>query len=228
MNKKIICLSGKMQNGKSTLANLLKTELTNSNLNYKISIDAFANELKKYCSEDFELLMNYLNNFSDCLKANINVMYNITDYNLEKQNININVSKMIESLKLNKDNFFENKTDISRILLQCTGTDILRNRVDKDFWAKKLKEKILKTDYDFILIQDCRLPNEIEIFSDVKDYEVVAIRVERNIPTNSNKHESETALDDWTSWNYIVDNNGSLQDLQNSAKNIVEDLLKNT
>lgn len=226
MSKKIICISGKMRNGKNTLADFLKEELFTINPNTSLAICAFADELKKYCSKDFELLGNYLNNFSENLKTSINMYNDLLDLNPSRKFANQNINKMIDSLKLYKENFYENKTEISRIILQITGTSIFRNRIDKDFWAKKLKENILKTNNEYTLIQDCRFPIELEIFSDLNDYELVTIRVERNLPTNNNNHESETALDNWTTWNYIVDNNGTTEDLKNSAKNIISDLLK--
>jgi hypothetical protein len=228
MSKKIICISGKMRNGKNTLADLLKEELLTINPNTLLVICAFADELKKYCSEDFELLGNYLNNFSENLKTSINMYNDLLDLNPSRKFANQNINKMIDSLKLYKENFYENKTEISRLLLQIVGTNFARNRIDKDYWAKKLKDNILKSNNEYTLITDCRFPIELEIFSNLNDYELVTIRLERNLPTNNNQHESETALDNWTSWNYVVDNNGTTEDLKNSAKNIINDLINNT
>ena len=57
-------------------------------------------------------------------------MYNdLLEHNPSKQFANFNINKMIDSLKLYRESFYEQKTDISRILLQATGTNIIRNRI---------------------------------------------------------------------------------------------------
>jgi len=37
-------------------------------------------------------------------------------------------------------------------------------------------------------------------------------------------HESETALDNWTDWDYVIDNNGTLEELVEKVKQILIEL----
>jgi hypothetical protein len=81
---------------------------------------------------------------------------------------------------------------------------------------------------DVIIVTDVRFPNELE---DIHDYthgwRIVPIRIEREIPRNAimNEHVSETALDDYKFWEYIVDNNGTLEDLRQSSVVMIENML---
>lgn len=92
------------------------------------------------------------------------------------------------------------------------------------------------------LITDTRFPNEIKA---VKDREGITIRVNRfmcskcgntdnfeggndlcnecgHFKSNDKEHESETALDSYNDWDYIIDNNGSIDELINSVRRILQ------
>lgn len=80
------------------------------------------------------------------------------------------------------------------------------------------------------IITDVRFPNEAQA---IKDRGGILIRVNRPVSAiGANKlkhksitqHPSETALDDYQDWNYIIDNNGTIEDLIEK----VEVILKNT
>ena len=126
------------------------------------------------------------------------------------------------------ENFYENKTDLTRILLQLYGTEIFRDRIDPDYWVKQTIERIKKTEESVSIITDVRFPNEIEMLDNDVELNTIVIRVERNIKRDGDKHEheSETALDNYVHYDYIVDNNGSLEDLWNSASTIKDELFK--
>ena len=82
---------------------------------------------------------------------------------------------------------------------------------------------------DVIILTDVRFPNEIEeLHNYVTDCRIVPIRIERDLPLNELKHQhvSETALDDYKFFEYIVDNNDSLERLHESSLAIVEDMYK--
>ena len=132
----------------------------------------------------------------------------------------------LSKLKTVPENFYEDKTDITRILLQLYGTDIFRRRVDKDYWVKLMINKIKETNADVFIITDVRFPNEIYMVQDEKDFDVTTIRIERDMKTDDIKHEheSETALDGIDKFQYVVDNNDSLEQLWNSMITIYEDI----
>ena len=67
------------------------------------------------------------------------------------------------------------------------------------------------------IISDVRFPNEAKA---IKDKGVILIRINR--PGNdTGKHLSEIALDDYKNWNYVIDNNGTIEDLIEKVKQIL-------
>ena len=101
-----------------------------------------------------------------------------------------------------------------RELLQKFGTAI-REGVDPDFWVKSLFN--IYEDKDFIIIPDVRFPNEAKA---IKDRGGILIRIERN-GAGAGNHISETALDDYKEWDYVINNNKSLEELKKMGKNIL-------
>lgn len=228
--KTVLLISGKLRSGKNQLADYIQDILKSKNI--KVSTESFASTLKDWCKQDFKPLANTLANIREEIKCQVNLLFDQPGkfVNPAFESTMKSIYKTLDKLTLIEDNWYENKTEISRILLQLVGTDIFRKRVDNDWWANRLVERCIKCESEFILITDCRFPTELLAFNKYinKDFNVVAIRVNRNINTRTDiaSHESETALDTWDAWNYIIDNNGTLNDLKNSADCIVTDIFK--
>jgi hypothetical protein len=112
-----------------------------------------------------------------------------------------------------------------RDLLQRLGTEAMRNGLHENVWVNALF-----ADYYFNieedeqmpnwLITDCRFPNELEAVKAHKGITIKVIRDSGN--TVGTTHASETALDDYTEWDYVVDNNGSIEDLKTQVFSILE------
>jgi hypothetical protein len=127
-----------------------------------------------------------------------------------------------------------------RWVLQYWGTEVFRRHFHDDIWIASVENK-LRSSNDNIVITDCRFPNEIDGIKKVggkivwvqrgelPDWYNTAVLANQgsNVAVNDLKmkkiHASETA---WagTDFDVIVDNNGSIQDLYNQLKNLVEDL----
>jgi hypothetical protein len=127
-----------------------------------------------------------------------------------------------------------------RWVLQYWGTEVCRKGFNDDIWIASLENK-LRNSKDDIVISDCRFPNEIK---SIKAAGGIVIRVVRGAEpewyklaehSNSgapngfwsgaelakfNIHVSETA---WvgTQFDYILDNNGSIDNLFTQVKNQV-------
>jgi len=200
--KNIILVSGKSRSGKDTFTNLLAEELTNRNLSFHI--DYFARSIKEWSYEDFKPIIEYINSI-----------------------VKHSDDKIKNKLYLCEDNFFENKTDLSRLILQIYGTNIFRNRVNENWWINITKEIANNSEKDFFIIKDVRFPNEIGMFYDLRA-NIIPIRIERRVKTPKKiaNHISETALDDFEQWNYIVDNNQKMSCLKDSTLIILDDILK--
>jgi len=112
-----------------------------------------------------------------------------------------------------------------RDLLQKLGTEAMRNGLHENVWVNALF-----ADYHFNieedeqmpnwLITDCRFTNELEAVKTHKGITIKVIRDSGN--TIGTTHASETALDDYTEWDYVVDNNGSIEDLKTQVFSILE------
>ena len=118
-------------------------------------------------------------------------------------------------------------------LLQKLGTELGRKN-NPEVWINCVKEivKGLQTEYDFVLIPDCRFPNELD-WSDT-DFFTFTIRLNRkneddtlyvnHLTPEQKQHSSETALDEYH-FNYEIENK-SLEDISFAAKAILNDILK--
>ena len=137
-----------------------------------------------------------------------------------------------------------------RLLLQHIGTELFRNQIIDGIWVNALmseykpKEELVGTTPENIqwgevypnwIITDTRFPNELQA---VKDKGGINIRVNRpkerelilrnatsiidTRKTLEPKHKSETALDNAT-FDYVILNNGTIEDLINECRNIIKD-----
>lgn len=223
--KTIILIGGHARSGKNTFGNFLEEEFKKHNIS--VQQDSFASEVKKWCQEDFKYFIEYINNYVEKIKSQIGVIITVN------KNTNIEVNSFIENLlnqlKTKDENWFENKTPITRILLQTYGTEIFRKRVNNNWWANQLKERFIKSNNEITIVTDVRFPNEIEIFNEVDKYNVITINIKRNVFIDDpkiTKHDSEIALDNWNEWSYIIDNNSTLEELKNASIIVVNDILK--
>lgn len=118
-----------------------------------------------------------------------------------------------------------------RSLLQKLGTSIIREKIDNEFFIKRIIGDIKVYSYycDAITISDARLPEEIDsIYNEFEN--VIRINIERpNFNNNLNeiekKHRTEVALDGYNSYDYILINDGSIEDLNEKVKKIVDEVL---
>lgn len=108
----------------------------------------------------------------------------------------------------NKEEWFRKETGLTR-------TEYLIKNGHSDEY-KTLNKKFFKSLPNWI-ISDVRFPNEAEA---IKDRNGILIRVNRSIELES-MHESEKALDNYNDWDYVIDNNGTIEDLIEKVKEIL-------
>lgn len=115
-----------------------------------------------------------------------------------------------------------------RNFLQVFGSEVCRDHVPKvlpkmnmnglTLWARLMERNILKNKR--LVISDGRFPDEAEL---VKRYNGIIIRLHRNVEDSSSEvksHKSETQIDEIIP-DYIIDNNGTLEDLENKLLDIL-------
>lgn len=107
-----------------------------------------------------------------------------------------------------------------RWALQHIGTDLLRKGLDNEIWAKTVERRAGKDPDTSIILSDLRFPNEVDTVKRLGGYTVLC---SRDVPSNeSDFHASETALDHFTSWDFRIDNNGTVGDLALQVQRIVD------
>ena len=132
-----------------------------------------------------------------------------------------------------------------RYILQQWGTEVCRKNFHDDIWIASLENK-LRNSRDDVVISDCRFPNEIQAIKQAGGMVVRVVRgpepewydaaVSLNRGANGNSswalsgrkleqlgiHASETA---WvgTRFDVVLDNNGTLDDLYQQVKRLVQD-----
>ena len=119
-----------------------------------------------------------------------------------------------------------------RDLLQQIGTDIVREKINKDFFINRICEDILVYSYffDVIVISGARFPNELDIPKN-KFKNVTIIKMERpnyqnNLTEKQKKHITEHSLEDYQNYDYLLVNNENIEELQNKTKKILEEVEK--
>ena len=174
---KVICISGKVQNGKDTTASIMREALEADG--HRVLIAHYA-DLVKYISKTF------------------------FGWNGEKD-------------------------EIGRTLLQRVGTDIVRSK-RPNYWVDFLTGvlDLFDGEWDFVLIPDCRFPNEIECMCNA-GFDTTHIRVVRQnftspLTEEQQQHPSETALDNTIPDAYI-NNYGTIEDLRVTISGFLTDFV---
>jgi hypothetical protein len=225
MDKKILVFSGKKESGKNTCSNFVHgliikslgiikdfevSTITNGQLfinngnkpfdlsNWWLYIKqfAFADDLKKMCMDVFLL------KHEQCYGTN-QQKDSLTKYLWEK----------MPNCPPDKSGYMS-----AREIMQHVGTNVFRKIYD-NIWTDACLNRIGQDTTQFAVITDCRFPNEV-ISSQNSGGKV--IRLTRNINPDDN-HDSETALDGWEKFDYILDNEKltieeSCQELHNVLK----------
>ena len=128
-----------------------------------------------------------------------------------------------------------------RLLLQILGTEAGREIIHPNIWVNalfadyKFIEVLPNTDtglanynpkYNFPnwIITDVRFPNEADA---IKERGGILIRLTRTTPVAEEvaKHESETALDNYDKFDYIIDNSGTEEELYTQIDKLAQELL---
>ena len=132
----------------------------------------------------------------------------------------------IKTIAYNYFGWHGEKDALGRKLLQGIGTT--GRNYNRDIWVNDTIDRIQwwtrqSSDNQLAVVTDTRYPNEIQRikheFSDV-----VTIRITRD-SVEKLKHPSETALDQWTDWDYVVENNGTREEFQRKILEIMEGII---
>jgi len=215
--KNLISCSGKINSGKDTVCSIIQYLVIQKETGITESFE-------KFRGSTLEMLSPYQNKkMAGKLKQVASILTGIPVEKFEDQEFK--------------------KTEMSsewgmtyRTFLQKLGTEAIRNGLHEDTWLNAfwIDYKPFKTvslalgqsvnldnfpiEYPNWIITDVRFENE---YNSVKERGGLMIKVERpGIETQS--HASETGLDDITDWDWVIHNDGTIEDLISMVKDILE------
>ncbi len=118
-----------------------------------------------------------------------------------------------------------------RSLLQEIGTSIIRDKIDNEFFIKRIIGDIQVYSYycDAITISDARLPEEIDSIYENFD-NVIRINIERpnfdnNLNNREKMHRTEIGLDGYNNYDYVIINDGTIEDLNKKIEKLIDEVL---
>lgn len=209
--KTIVLISGKAGSGKNEFAKHMKQHLEVIG-NYKVVEDMFAKSLKYLAVKSTKKLGDLLRDI------HFDIMETAQETELQEY-----LQNRLEDIWFSEDNFFEDKTPLTRILLEMIGTDIIRE-INPNWHIEKLIERTRQQEFDFKLVTDTRFESEIALTENtLSEYRVISIRINRDNVEN-NTHISNTALDYFHGFDYVLENNGTIDDLKLLAQKIAEQI----
>ena len=114
-----------------------------------------------------------------------------------------------------------NKDEKGRTLLQYIGTDVVGAK-NPAYWAEFIVGvlKMFETEWDYVLIPDCRYP--VEVATVKESFDTILLRVERpnfdnGLTEAQKKHPSEVDMDNYD-FDIVLLNNGSLDSFKDKMK----------
>jgi hypothetical protein len=113
-----------------------------------------------------------------------------------------------------------------RRLLQWWGTEYRRAQ-DPDYWTKAWGRKVEQYDLSrvHILVDDVRFMNELQV---IRAHGGLIVKIERPGFLGANSHASETSLDDFSEWDAIVVNDGTLAAFEGKIGQLAVALLESS
>lgn len=130
---------------------------------------------------------------------------------------------------------WDSEKDIKgRRLLQDIGT--VGRDYNKDAWIEYLMNYIRDTYpqemIDLLILDDWRFPNEADYFLGrpelYKTFLINILSPQREVlkGTSAYKDVSETSLDHYSKFDYIIENNGTLEDLETKSVSVLYDIIE--
>ena len=119
-----------------------------------------------------------------------------------------------------------------RKLLQLLGTEIIRGKLGKNELFVKRIDEDLDVYNEFavaVMVDDVRLPFEIEYFQEKYPNKVRNIHIERpnfesGLNDSQRAHITEVGLDNYSNYDYTITNDGTLEDLKAKVYKMIGEL----
>ena len=154
----------------------------------------------------------------------------IIDEITEKKCVNLSLAYTLKDYAKRISNWDGSDETKPRELLQVLGTDIIRKNIDPMFFINRTIEdiKVFGYFYDVVTISDARFKNEIDGFR--KNFsKVFVIHVNRpnfdnGLTEEQKNHPTEVDLDDYNNYDYVVENDSTIEALKEKIEKIVSEV----
>lgn len=163
-------------------------------------------------------------NGKDSIAQNIVSYYQLR----EKKTINLQFSSYIKEYAKKISDWDGREEEKPRELLQQLGTTLIRKKIDENFFIRRIIEDINVYSYffDVIVLSDVRFDLELmqikNAFQNVKRIKVVRPGVEQ-VLGNLKQHETENSLVNDELYDKIINNDGSLEELERKVYQMLEE-----
>lgn len=108
-----------------------------------------------------------------------------------------------------------------RHLARTLGTEWGRNLVKETTWLDAFEQKFDRYSSKHpIVVDDMRFRNETFLLKQ-KGFALVQIRRKTDRPRDSDNHRSDVDLAEYGAWDHTIDNNGTIDDLHESVRQII-------
>ena len=159
-------------------------------------------------------------------EAGKNKVADIMKANLREKTIIISYAHYLKEYAKNILNWDGNEKTKPRSFLQEMG-DIVKAK-DPNFLIERVIEDIFVYSkfFENIIISDARFRNEIETIKN-KFNNVVTVRIDgkaNHLTKKQQIHNTETALDDYKDFDYIIENKGTISDLEVEVKKLLGEI----
>lgn len=115
-----------------------------------------------------------------------------------------------------------------RDFLQQVGVELIKNKINPNMLIDRVIDdiKVYSYFYDVIVISDARFVDEIDsVRSNFSNVIVIHINGMNNSLSDEQKvHSTETGLDDYNDYDFVINNDGSKDNLKNKIFNLLEEV----
>ena len=125
-------------------------------------------------------------------------------------------------------NWDGNENNKPREFLQQLGVELIKNNIDSKMLINRIIEdiKVYSYFFDIAIITDARLDKEIislkKAFRDVISINIERPNLVSELTGTEQAHVTETGLDNFNDYDYVIINDGSLEDLEKKVIEIGE------
>ena len=144
----------------------------------------------------------------------------IVDYynSLGKKSVSISYAKYLKDYAKDILGWDGSEDSKPRDFLQQVGVELIKDKINPNMLINRVCEDVMVYSYfyDVIVISDARFVDEINVIKSKFD-NVVVIHIDgkdNSLTIDQKNHSTETSLDGFNDYDYVILNNGNVDDLK--------------